>query len=66
METERITLSQRERLPQQSQQQSGVLTVRLLFADSLGLDLRRIADPTTTVYSGLRSRRCYEIISTLR
>src|SRR5580704_2421529 len=31
--------------PQQSQQQSGVLTVGLLLADSLGLDLRRIPDP---------------------
>jgi len=31
--------------PQQSQQQSGVLTVGLLLADSLGLNLRRIADP---------------------
>ena len=31
--------------PQQPQQQSGVLTVGLLLADSLGLDLRRISDP---------------------
>src|SRR5260370_2372980 len=31
--------------PHQSQQQSGVLTVGLLLADSLGLNLRRIADP---------------------
>ena len=32
-------------LPQQSQQQSGVLPVRLLLADSFGFDLRCIADP---------------------
>jgi hypothetical protein len=31
--------------PQQFQEQSGVLTVRLLLADSLGFELRRIADP---------------------
>jgi hypothetical protein len=31
--------------PHQSQHQSGVLTVGLLLADSLGLNLRRIADP---------------------
>ncbi|MGA8037405.1 MAG: hypothetical protein WB985_15670 [Candidatus Acidiferrales bacterium] len=30
---------------QQSQQQSSVLTVGLLLADSPGLDLRRIPDP---------------------
>ena len=32
-------------LPQQSQQQSSVLPVRLLLAHSLGFDLRCIADP---------------------
>jgi hypothetical protein len=32
-------------LPQQSQQESGILAVRLLFLHSLGLDLRGIADP---------------------
>src|SRR6202161_987588 len=31
--------------PQQSQQQSGVLPVGLLLADSLGFESRRIADP---------------------